>query len=156
MTSDATEHRGEGVGAALRQARLAQNLGVPDVARQLKLSINQVEALEAGDFQRLPGQVFVRGFVRNYARLLKLDADELLKAVAASLPREEPPPATPPSHEIPFPGVAPRRWGSYALVLGAIVAALATWFVKRRRAGALARVLPATPAVSASPGSTPG
>jgi len=130
MTSNATEtsdRRGETPGAALRAARLAQNLGVADVARQLKLSINQVEALEAGDFERLPGPVFVRGFTRNYARLLRLDAEALLRQVEAGLPREEPRPAAPPSQDIPFPATPPRRWRVYALAAAAVVAALAAY-----------------------------
>jgi len=106
---------------------MAQNLGIADVARHLKLSTTQVEALETGDFQRLPGAVFVRGFLRNYARLLKLDADALLKLVSADLPREELSPPAPPSQEIPFPSAAPRRWPAYAFALGALVVALAAY-----------------------------
>src|SRR5262249_34866210 len=113
-------------GAFLREARLAQSLAVADVARQLKLSTNQVEALEAGEFARLPGPVFVRGFVRNYARLLRLEVEPLVEAVAAKLAREDPLPA-PPSVEVPSPTTAPRRWGAYAAVVGLVVAALATY-----------------------------
>ena len=58
-------------GVRLARARETLKLGTADVARQLKLSIGQVEALEAGQFERLPGAVFVRGFIRNYARLVK-------------------------------------------------------------------------------------
>ena len=133
MSSNATEDTGwtaarsEAPGRLLCETREAQNLSVADVARQLKLSVHQVEALEAGDFQRLPGPVFVRGFVRNYARLLKLDAEPLVSSVVASLPREEPRSAAPPSQEIPFPTAAPRRWRGYAAALVAIVAALAAY-----------------------------
>src|SRR5688572_31598848 len=130
MTSNPTETRdlgAEAPGTVLRAARLAQNLGVGDVARQLKLSVGQVEALESGDFQRLPGPVFVRGFIRNYARLLRVDAGLLVDSVAGGLPREEPRPAAPPSRSIPFPSAAPRRWHWYALGLAVIVAALAAY-----------------------------
>ena len=65
------------LGGRLAEARKAQNLTTADVARQLKLSVWQVEALEAGGYQRLPGPIFVRGFIRNYARLVKLDPNEL-------------------------------------------------------------------------------
>jgi cytoskeleton protein RodZ len=44
----------------------------------LKLAPRQVKALEDEDFAHLPGRTFTRGFVRNYARLLNLDADDLL------------------------------------------------------------------------------
>ena len=117
----------EAPGKLLAEARQAQNLSVADVARQLKLSVHQVEALEAGAFERLPGSVFVRGFIRNYARFLKLDAESLLRSVAECLPREEPRPAAPPSQEIPFPTGAPRRWPAYAALALVVVIALAAY-----------------------------
>ena len=130
MTSDATEDSDRGGGAAgisLREARIAQNLGVGDVAHQLKLTPAQVEALETGDFERLPGPVFVRGFARNYARLLGLDAEPVLHALAAGLPGEEPLSPAPPSQDIPFPTAPPRRWRAYAVALAVIVAALVAY-----------------------------
>lgn len=69
---------GEGPGAALQAAREARQLSVPEVADQLKLSSAVVTALEANDWDRLPAQVFVRGYVRAYARLMGLDDEELL------------------------------------------------------------------------------
>lgn len=69
---------GEGPGAALQAAREARQLSVPQVADQLKLSSAVVTALEANDWDRLPAQVFVRGYVRAYARLMGLDDEELL------------------------------------------------------------------------------
>lgn len=66
------------VGEQLRAAREAKGLRSADVAQALKLSTRQVDALEAGDWSGLPGQTFIRGFVRNYARLLRLDPDVLV------------------------------------------------------------------------------
>jgi len=68
-----------GVGAALRTAREAQGLSIQDAARQLRLMNRQVVAMESEDFASLGPPVFVRGFVRNYARLLGLDAPTLLQ-----------------------------------------------------------------------------
>ena len=65
-------------GARLRAAREAAGLSVDDVAQQLKLAPRQVRALEEESFEELPGRTFSRGFMRNYARLLDLDAQELL------------------------------------------------------------------------------
>lgn len=62
------------VGEQLRQAREALGLQVGDIAQTLKLGSRQVEALESGDWQHLPGQTFIRGFVRNYARLVQVDS----------------------------------------------------------------------------------
>lgn len=66
------------VGQQLRQAREAMGLQVGDIAQTLKLGPKQVEALEGGDWQSLPGQTFIRGFVRNYARLVQLDSAPLM------------------------------------------------------------------------------
>ncbi|HEX8009558.1 MAG TPA: RodZ domain-containing protein [Casimicrobiaceae bacterium] len=67
-----------GPGARLRASREAAGLSLDQVAQQLKLAPRQVKALEDEDFAQLPGRTFARGFVRNYARLLNLDADSLL------------------------------------------------------------------------------
>src|SRR5207237_10937066 len=65
-------------GAMLRGAREAAGLSLEQVAQQLKLAPRQVKALEDESFGDLPGRTFSRGFVRNYARLLNLDAQDLL------------------------------------------------------------------------------
>ena len=67
-----------GPGARLRAAREAAGLSLEQVAQQLKLAPRQVKALEDENFGELPGRTFSRGFVRNYARLLNLDPDDLL------------------------------------------------------------------------------
>ena len=128
MASEASgahaEHAAPGV--ALRAARTAQNLSVGEVARQLRLSIAQVEALEANAFERLPGPVFARGFIRNYARLLHLDPDVLLRSVAPALPAdEERVPAI--SRGEPMPAARTVRWPRYAALLVLLLAALAAY-----------------------------
>jgi len=97
-------------GGRLAEARQAQNLTPADVARQLKLSVWQVEALEAGRFERLPGAIFVRGFIRNYARLLKVDPNELLRAADDCIAQAPPSVVAAPSPDIPFPGASRSRW----------------------------------------------
>ena len=69
-----------GPGAQLRALREAAQLTVDDVAHQLKLARRQVLAIENNDLDALPGPTFVRGFIRNYARLLRVDAEPLLHA----------------------------------------------------------------------------
>lgn len=65
-------------GRQLAAAREAQGLTVEEVVRHTKLSTRQVLALEADAYDQLPGPVFVRGFIRNYARHLQLDPVPLL------------------------------------------------------------------------------
>ncbi len=74
-----------GVGARLRLAREMRSLSVSDVALTLKLGPRQVEALENGDWQGLPGQTFIRGFVRNYARMLQIDPAPLMEQLDSQL-----------------------------------------------------------------------
>lgn len=66
------------VGQQLGEARGARGLTVVDVARSLKISQRQVEALETDDWSSLPCTTIIRGFVRNYARLLDLDPEALM------------------------------------------------------------------------------
>lgn len=65
------------VGLRLREAREASRLSLEELAQRLKLGVRQLEALEKGDWDRLPGHTFIRGFVRNYARQVGLDAEPL-------------------------------------------------------------------------------
>ncbi|HWQ37655.1 MAG TPA: helix-turn-helix domain-containing protein [Burkholderiales bacterium] len=81
MSEAAESTNPQGPGAVLHEERRRQNLSLGDVSRQIKLSVRQVEALERDDFGQFGGQVFVHGFVRNYAKLLGLDPDPLLRAV---------------------------------------------------------------------------
>jgi cytoskeleton protein RodZ len=111
-------------GRTLAEARAARNLSLAEVAQQLKLSATQVEALEADAYDRLPGPVFVRGFVRNYARLLELDAEVLVSQV--ELPRVPSPAsaAIPLSRNIPFPEQGRTKWLPYASVLALVIGAV--------------------------------
>ncbi len=97
-----------GPGRVLTEVREARGLSVPEVAAQLRLSVRQVEALEADDFDRLPGITFLRGFVRNYAKLLQIDPAPLLAACPSAQP--EAPAIAAPSRDIEFGGInAPRQ-----------------------------------------------
>src|SRR5689334_7063572 len=69
------------VGAELQRAREARGLALAEVAQQLKFAPRQLEALEQDRFDLLPGGTFARGMVRNYARLLKIDPEPLVRSV---------------------------------------------------------------------------
>lgn len=77
------------VGEALADRRRALGYSVEDIALKLKFSRRQLEALEQGRFDRLPGTTFVRGMIRNYARLLDLDSAPLLECIGARDPQAE-------------------------------------------------------------------
>ena len=73
-------------GRHLRQAREARGLSVADIARTLKFSERQINALEGDDYQLLSGSTFIRGFIRSYARVLKADPEPLLAMLEAGAP----------------------------------------------------------------------
>ncbi len=77
------------IGERLRHARESRGLDVPTVAEQLHLKQSMVLALEGEDFSRLPARVFVRGYYRNYARLLELPEEPLLREFDARCPEGE-------------------------------------------------------------------
>jgi len=67
-----------GPGRMLAQLRAERKLSIADVAQRLKYGVRQIEALEAEEFDKLPGATFVRGMVRGYAKLLDTDPQPLL------------------------------------------------------------------------------
>lgn len=78
------------VGERLRTERETKGMTTADVAQSLKLSLWQVDALEADDWSRLPGNTITRGFVRNYARLLGIDPAVLTNSLdSASTPQPQ-------------------------------------------------------------------
>src|SRR6266699_772896 len=65
------------VGETLRSERLKRNLSLDQISRELKISGRFLEAIETEHFERLPGGLFAKSFVRQYARLLELDDEDL-------------------------------------------------------------------------------
>lgn len=83
--SDADAAAPVSYGARLAMQRQSAGLGVTDVAAQLRLHPNQVRAIEQEDLARLPAPAYIRGFVRSYARMLKIDPSPLLSDLNAKL-----------------------------------------------------------------------
>ena len=112
-------------GRQLAVARESCGLSVAEVARQLRLTPLQVEAMEAGDYQRLPGPVFARGFIRNYARLVKLDPGVLLASAERQLlPAAQGEPEFSHSVNIPFPTGREIRWRKYGIAAAVVLVLL--------------------------------
>lgn len=109
------------VGRQLREARERLGWSVDDVVGQIKLSPRQVRALEADDFESLPEIAFLRGFVRSYAKALKLDAQPLLDALPGGQPAAD---AGRTKVETPFPVVPSQQTQNMRLLAGALAIAL--------------------------------
>ncbi len=66
------------VAEQLREAREAKHLTVQQVADATKIRTDHIRALEEGDFNRFPAPIYIRGSVKNYAMMLKLDLTKIL------------------------------------------------------------------------------
>ena len=66
-------------GELLKSERIRLKLSQQDVSFALKLSVRTVNAIEEGDLESLPAKTFVRGFVKSYAQMLKLDEESVLR-----------------------------------------------------------------------------
>ena len=71
-------------GQRLRAAREARNMERSDVARWLKLDVKLIKAIEEDDEEPLPGPVFIAGYIRSYAKLVDLPADQLVQEFTKS------------------------------------------------------------------------
>jgi cytoskeletal protein RodZ len=84
------------VAEQLRMAREASNLSIEDVAEHTKIRTDRVRALEEGQYNAFSATIYIRGSVKNYAKLLKLDEVKLLAALDVELKGtekfSEPPP----------------------------------------------------------------
>ena len=67
-------------GEVLKRARQARKLDLETAADQLNLSAQVVRALEEDAYEKLPSPTFIRGYIRCYARLLKLSGDDLVRS----------------------------------------------------------------------------
>ena len=65
------------VGDTLRRERLKRNLDLEEISHELKISTRFLQAIENDQYDKLPGGVFARSFVRQYARLLGLDEEAM-------------------------------------------------------------------------------
>ncbi len=91
MAGSVTDPR-TGVGPALRRAREVRGLSLDEAARDTRLRVDQLDALEREDFDALPGEVYVRASLRTYASYLGLDPDKVGGAYARFAEEAEPVP----------------------------------------------------------------
>jgi cytoskeleton protein RodZ len=69
----------QSLGEILRKARESMELSQQDVASQLNLQTNVIQALESDDIDNLPTITYVRGYIRNYAKIVNLNGNALIE-----------------------------------------------------------------------------
>jgi cytoskeletal protein RodZ len=78
------------LGQYLRSAREARGIDLHEAAQQTRIGIAYLKALEEEDFSKLPGEVFVRGFLKNYGKYLQLEESQVMRRYGESMaPKSE-------------------------------------------------------------------
>ncbi|HLX21769.1 MAG TPA: helix-turn-helix transcriptional regulator, partial [Usitatibacter sp.] len=115
------------LGQMLASERERQGLSRADAAQRLHMSAYQVEALETGDYSRLPKGTFLRGFVRNYAKVLGVPVDTVMPMLTEDAPRDGRPGIVVPTQNIRFDPLGDRLQSPYvkAAVLAVVVVSIA-------------------------------
>lgn len=80
-----SEHSEPSFGQMLRAARLEAELDLDEVAKETKISMHTLALVEQENHDRLPAEVFVRGFLKAYARCVGVDPAQVLESYTASL-----------------------------------------------------------------------
>jgi cytoskeleton protein RodZ len=148
--SDVVELRATGPGERLRNARVSRDMDIAKVAGQLHLTVDLVEALECDDYSELPARVFVRGYLRNYARLVDLPVDSILAQFDDLWPEDQDTVKIERAPRLPADQRPGRNWASgvtWLLVIAGIVLFLMWWQGYLDRFTAQVEEAPTTPAV---------
>ncbi|MFT4191117.1 MAG: DUF4115 domain-containing protein [Comamonas sp.] len=145
---------GATAGQLLRQARERAGMHLASLAAVLKVPTQRLEALEADQYDQLPGMAFVRGLAASMARTLRLDVDQVLGLLprGETLLKQDRAVASMSRHSVlPSHGAGRSRWtgGLAVLIVLLLAAAAALLFVPELRGGSESDEAPAAADTSA-------
>lgn len=142
------------VGERLRQARLEAGKTLEQIAAETKIQLWILEAIERDDFSRVPGGIFIRGYLTAIARAVALPPSELLTAYAPQVPPLPAAPAVP----VPPPDLNERPatplW-HYVAIVAMVVTAAVLWRNTSRNAADVTTATTAPPAAAPAPARPP-
>ncbi len=126
---------GPGPGERLQAARIQQGLSLEDVANRMHLSPNILESIEENNFEEITAPIFVKGYLRAYARIVSLDEDEMIEQYVKFYSGEDPPISSV-SNVAPELSAADARmkWTTFLVVL-VLAVLLAAWWWNREQGG---------------------
>jgi cytoskeleton protein RodZ len=122
-----------GPGERLQAARIKEGLTLEDVANRMHLSTSILEAIEENNFDEITAPIFVKGYLRAYARILAVSEDEIIKQYL-DLYSEEDPPISSTSNMVPELSSTDARikWTTYFVVILLAVLLAAWWWNKQQ------------------------
>jgi cytoskeleton protein RodZ len=83
-------------GARLRQVREQKNLSLQEIAEKVLLDVQVLKKLEANNYDGLPAPIFVRGYIKSYAKVLAIPQESILESFDRMNPQQKPEPIIPP------------------------------------------------------------
>jgi len=130
---DAQRSSAAGPGERLQAARIQMGISLDDIAKRMHLSTSIVEAIEDNHFEEITAPIFVKGYLRAYARIVSLDEDDMIDQYIDFYSGEDPPISST-SNVASELSVADARvkWTTYIVVLIAGVS-LAAWLWNREQ-----------------------
>ena len=142
------------VGERLRRARLDAGRTLDQVATETKIQLWILEAIERDDFSRIPGGVFIRGYLTAVARAVGVNPSEILTAYSPEIAPQPvpPPPASPPPDPNEVTGTP--LW-QYAVIVAMVLAAAMLWRNMTATSHDVAAAPTLPPPVSAPPTTVP-
>ncbi len=128
-SDDNSEENKISAGERLRNARELNKMSVKHVADRLYLDVHVIEALEADDYEVLPPALFIRGYLRNYAKLLEIPPESLVKYFDENQQQQQPSTPTTPSSKPKKQARSRDLWPTVgtAIVVVTLMALMALW-----------------------------
>jgi len=108
------------IGKFLRNARVEAGFSIVQIAEMTRITKSHITALEANDFESLPGAAYIPGFIRNYCKMVGLDSKPLIDAYKQSVN----PVLAKPEYKFPVQALVPKMAGSMVAMF-VVVAGLA-------------------------------
>ncbi|MGB1367024.1 MAG: RodZ domain-containing protein [Candidatus Puniceispirillaceae bacterium] len=108
------------IGKLLRNARVEAGFSIVQIAEMTRITKSHITALEANDFESLPGAAYIPGFIRNYCKIVGLDSKPPIDAYKQSVN----PVLAKPEYKFPVQALVPKMAGSMVAMF-VVVAGLA-------------------------------
>lgn len=117
------------LGTSLREARERRGVDLEEIEAETRIRAEQLLALEAERFDKLPARVYARAFLREYAEFLGLDSDQFVAEFDARFPVVDESPVLPIG--LPQPWRLPRHTGAVATLAAIAALAVLGWRIEK-------------------------
>ena len=120
-----------GPGDRLQAQRIAMGLTLEELAKKMRLSVAILKSIEENDFSQISAPIFVKGYLRSYARIVNADENDIITRYITDYTDEDPPISST-SNTAPEINADDSRvkWVTY-LVIFALISLLVVWWWNR-------------------------